>query len=131
MKNTKMKHIRRLAGNLPGVVLWLAVLPVAAFGQEAGTIYIGNSLTVPNGGPDGLPPLVILGEYSPAGPLATSTVTLPAGTVQDVKFYGQNYNFTLYALSPATPVPNLNEQTFTVVASQSFSGSASTPGVIP
>ncbi|MGA2748165.1 MAG: hypothetical protein ABSG59_05250 [Verrucomicrobiota bacterium] len=26
-------HFRRLAGNLPGVVLWLAVLPLAAFGQ--------------------------------------------------------------------------------------------------
>jgi hypothetical protein len=129
MKNTKMKHIRRLAGNLPGVVLWLAVLPVAAFGQEAGTVYIGNSLTVPNGGPDGLPPLVILGEYSPAGPLASSTVTLPTGTVQDVKFYGQDYSFTLYALSLVTNGPNPNEQTFTVVASESFSGSASTLGI--
>ena len=29
----KMKHFRRLPGNLPGVVLWLAVLPLAAFGQ--------------------------------------------------------------------------------------------------
>src|ERR1035441_5118721 len=32
-RNMKMKHIRRLAGNLPGVVLWLAVLPLATFGQ--------------------------------------------------------------------------------------------------
>jgi subtilase family serine protease len=29
----KMKHFRKLAGNLPGIVLWLAVLPLAAFGQ--------------------------------------------------------------------------------------------------
>ena len=125
----KMKLFRRLAGNLPGVVLWLAVLPLAAFGQEVGTIYIGNSLSVPNGGLDGLPPLVILGEYSPTGPLATSTVTLPTGTVQDVKFYGQDYSFTLYALSLVTNGPNANELTFRVVASESFSGSPSTVGI--
>ena len=33
IKNMKMKHIRRLAGNLPGVLLCLAVLPLATFGQ--------------------------------------------------------------------------------------------------
>jgi sugar lactone lactonase YvrE len=32
-QNMKTKHFRRLAGNLPGVLLWLAVLPLAAFGQ--------------------------------------------------------------------------------------------------
>jgi hypothetical protein len=31
IKNMKMKQIRGLAGNLPRVVLWLAVLPLAAF----------------------------------------------------------------------------------------------------
>ena len=29
----KTKHLRKLAGNLPGVVLWLALLPLAALGQ--------------------------------------------------------------------------------------------------
>ncbi|MGO8925394.1 MAG: hypothetical protein ACLQU3_00505 [Limisphaerales bacterium] len=33
MNNMKMKHFRRRAGNLLGVMLWLAVLPLAAFGQ--------------------------------------------------------------------------------------------------
>jgi hypothetical protein len=116
---------------LPGVVLWLALLPLAAFGGAAGTVYIGNSLAVPNGAPDGLAPLVILGEYSPAGPLETPSpaTTLPTGTVQDVKFYGQNYDFTLYALSPVGPGMYLHEQVFQVVASQRFSGSAPTLGV--
>ena len=30
-QNMKMKHFRKPAGNLPGVVLWLAVLLLAAF----------------------------------------------------------------------------------------------------
>jgi hypothetical protein len=93
--------------------------------------YIGNSLTVPNGGADGLPPFVILGEYSPGGPLATSSAndTLPTGQVQDVRFYGQNYNFTLYALSLVASGPLANEQTFRVVASESFSGFPASAGV--
>ena len=101
------------------------------FFRVAGTPYVGNSLTVPNGGPDGTSPLVILGEYSPAGPLAgaTPSTTLPTGTVQDVKFYGQNYDFTLYALSLVTSGPNTNEQTFQVVAEESFSGTNLTPGI--
>jgi sugar lactone lactonase YvrE len=107
---------------------------VALFGSrcaEAGTDYIGNSLTVTNGGPGGPPPLVILGEYGPAGPLPTGSpaTTLPGGVVQDVKFYGQNYNFTLYALSRVTNGPNAHEQAFRVVASASFSGSALSPGI--
>ena len=89
---------------------------------------------VPRRGSDGVAPsLVILGEYSSAGPLATASTaaTLPAGTVQDVNFYGRNYNFTLYVLlSLGTTLPNPNEQTFQVVASQTFSGVASAPGVI-
>jgi sugar lactone lactonase YvrE len=107
---------------------------VALFGlrcAEAGTNYIGNSLTITNGGPGGPPPLVILGEYGPAGPLPAGSpaTTLPGGVVQDVKFYGQNYNFTLYALSRVTNGPNANEQRFRVVASASFSGSALSPGL--
>ena len=74
-------------------------------------------------------PFVILGEYNPTGPLPTSPVVLPSGTVQDVKFYGQNYNFTLYALSYAGPGANSNEQTFVVGAAQSFSGTSASPGI--
>ena len=92
---------------------------------QAGT-YVGNTLTVTNSGSDGAPPLVVLGEYSPSGPLATSAINLPAGSVEDVKFYGNNYNFTLYALSYVSTGSNPNEQKFKVVASEHFSGSAST-----
>lgn len=115
---------------------FLAIFPcIFAFflliSASAQTIYIGNSLSVPGGGPDGGFPLVILGEYSPPGPLATAspTTTLPSGTVQDVQFYGQNYNFTLYALSYVTNNPYANEQIFQVVASETFSNNAvATPG---
>ena len=98
---------------------------MALFGwhcAEASTNYIGNSLTVANGGPGGPPPLVILGEYGPAGPLpgGSPATTLPSGMVQDVKFYGQNYNFTLYALSRVGGGPNANEQRFRVVAFGDF-----------
>jgi hypothetical protein len=93
---------------------------------QSGTVYVGNSLSA-TGGSDGVPPLVILGEYNPAGPPATASAatTLPTGTVLDVKFYGNNYNFTLYALSYVGAGPNANEQTFKVVASEDFSGMAS------
>ncbi len=112
-------------------VILSALAPLAARCAEGGTIYIGNSLAVPNGAEDGIPPLVILGEYSSAGPLAaaSSATTLPNGTVQDVKFYGQDYDFTLYALSPVGGGPNANEQTFQVAASQSFCGIACAPGI--
>jgi streptogramin lyase len=111
-------------------VLCLAVSAAAPpASAQTGTVYVGNSLAVPNGGPDGLPPLVILGEYSPAGPLAASPTALPTGVVQDVKFYGQNYDFTLYALSLVTNGPNASEETFRIVASQSFSGTSASPGI--
>jgi hypothetical protein len=97
-----------------------------AAAAQAQTVYVGNSLSVPNGGEDGVGPLAILGEYNPAGPSATSPVTLPTGIVQDVQFFGDNYDFTLYALSLVGSNPGLNEQTFQVVASESFSGSAPT-----
>src|ERR1017187_2674685 len=48
-KNMKTKHLRKLAGNLPGVVLWLALLPLAALGQSnyatpyTFTTFAGNS----------------------------------------------------------------------------------------
>jgi DNA-binding beta-propeller fold protein YncE len=126
MKGNAMNRIHGLtliAAVLPALRLW------TLGSAEAQTVYIGNSLTVQNGAPDGSPPLVILGEYSPGGPLATSPALLPAGTVQDVKFYGQNYNFTLYALAYVGPEGHTNSQTFQVVASQGFSGSPATVGI--
>jgi len=104
-----------------------AVAAFIATPAQAGTQYVGNSLAAPpSGGSDGVPPFVILGEYNSAGPSATSSVTLPTGTVQDVDFYGDNYNFTLYALSLVGSNPGANEQTFQVVASETFSGSLAT-----
>jgi hypothetical protein len=105
----------------------LALVDSRSAQAQASTVYVGNSLSA-TGGSDGVPPLVILGEYNPAGPLATASAatTLPTGTVLDVKFYGNDYNFTLYALSYVGAGPNANEQTFKVVAAEQFSGSAST-----
>jgi hypothetical protein len=91
--------------------------------------FVGNSLSVPNGGNDSVPPFVILGEYSPDGPLASSPIVLPSGTIQDVQFYGQNYDFTLYALSYVSAGPNPDEQIFQVDAAQSFSGNPSYTGI--
>jgi IPT/TIG domain len=124
-KTINLGSARMTALGLTGLVL------LAAHPAQAGMIYIGNSLTVPNGAVDAISPLVILGEYSSAGPLATpsSATTLPNGTVQDVKFYGQNYDFTLYALSRVWVGPAANGQTFRVVTSQHFQGVASTPQV--
>ena len=52
------------------------------------TAYIGNPALpfVDYAQPDGVPPLVIMGEYSPAGPLPDTAQPLPHGLVQDVKF---------------------------------------------
>jgi hypothetical protein len=110
-------------------IMLVAGVAFISMAAQAGSVYVGNSLT-PAGGAqaDSSAPLVILGEYSAAGPLGTSSVTLPTGTVQDVKFYGGNYDFTLYALALVSSGPGANEQTFHVVDSESFSGSAS-PGL--
>jgi hypothetical protein len=109
----------------------LAVVGFMVAAAKAGAVYVGNSLVVPDGAADSAAPFVILGEYSPGGPLASSSPgdTLPTGTVQDVKFYGGDYDFTLYALSVVGPGLNPNEQEFQVVASESFSGSPATTGV--
>src|ERR1035438_6011337 len=56
-QNMKMKHIRRLARNLPGVVLGLAVLPLAAFAQaNYATPYTFTTLAgnTGNGSADGM-----------------------------------------------------------------------------
>src|ERR1039458_8457236 len=99
---------------------------------QAQSVYIGNPALpfVNYAAPDGVPPLVIMGEYSPAEPLPITTQPLPNGIVQDVKFYGQNYDFTLYALSHVSHCSNTNEQTFRVVAAQHFSRTSLTPGTI-
>jgi IPT/TIG domain len=125
-----MKNIQRLT--LIGLSIAIPMLfsPPQAEGQ---TVYIGNSLTPPSGSAaDSSPPLVILGEYNPASPSATasSSTTLPTGSVLDVKFYGKNYNFTLYALSRVGAGSKPNEQTFKVVSSTNISGSFSAPGSI-
>ncbi|MGO9246284.1 MAG: hypothetical protein ACLPT4_02155 [Verrucomicrobiia bacterium] len=104
----------------------LTLLPSRS--AQAQTVYIGNSLSVSNGTSDTSPPLVILGEYSPAGPLGSSSIILSNGTIQDVKFYGQNWNFKLCALSKLATGPGANEQTFQVVAGETLIGSASEPG---
>jgi hypothetical protein len=93
------------------------------------TIYIGNSLDVPNGGPDGIPPLVIMGEYDLAGPLAESPMAFPAkGKVTEVKFYGADYDFTLYALERVKGRTDASQLKFRVVAAERFAGSDE-PGV--
>jgi hypothetical protein len=100
--------------------------------SEGEKVYLGNPALpfLYSAAPDGVPPLVIMGEYSPAGPLPTTTQPLPSGIVKDVKFYGQNYDFTLYALSHISECSNTNEEAFRVVAAQHFSGTNLTPGTI-
>ncbi|HEY3862777.1 MAG TPA: hypothetical protein VGO59_12905 [Verrucomicrobiae bacterium] len=118
--HSKFNWIPQAAGaKAIGVAVALAGISV-----QAKSVYVGNSLTVPNGGSDGIPPFVILGEYNSAGPNSSSAIILPTGSVTDVKFYGGDYDFTLYALTPGVTGPNPNEQTFQVVASEMFSGSA-------
>ena len=112
-------------GDTNAFYVTVTVLP----GGGGPTIYKGNSLAVPQlqqgetFAPDTYPPLVILGEYNPSGPLPGSGLELPSGTVQDVKWYGTNANFTLYALAYIGSSSNPNEQVFRVVSSETFSNS--------
>ncbi|HUA64521.1 MAG TPA: hypothetical protein VME24_01660, partial [Alphaproteobacteria bacterium] len=111
------------------VVLLACVFTLLPPGASiAQTAYVGNTLE--GGGPeDGDPPLVILGEYNPTSPSSNSTVTLPAGAVEDVRFFsGTNYNFTLYALAWAGNGLNTNEQTFQVAAEESFTSNNAVAG---
>jgi hypothetical protein len=101
-------------------LLALAITAVIVPGAQAE--YIGNSLVVPNGNVDTEPPLVILGTYSPAGPLVVPAIGFPAaGTVTDVQFYGGDYNFTVYALSLAGSAGGI--LTMKVDAAENFVGS--------
>ena len=77
---------------------------------------------------------MILQEYDPSGPATTGSIFGSAGTVNDVSFYGGfsgagKYDFTVYALQLDSSNAALNEQTFTVVNDQNFSGSVSFQGV--
>jgi hypothetical protein len=112
-----------------GFPFGLAFAPPPARDQ---TVYVGNPALpfVDYAQPDGVPPLVIMGEYSADGPLSDTVQPLPRGDVQDVKFYGQDYDFTLYALHRVSTGPNADEQTFKVAAAEHFSGYNSAPGAI-
>jgi hypothetical protein len=104
----------------------------SASAQNSHTGYVGNPPTPFDvyAQPDGVPPLVIMGEYNPAGPSPDTVQPLPSGVVQDVEFYGQNYDFTLYALAHVAVGPGANEQAFVVVSSEHFSGTSDAPGPI-
>ncbi len=119
-----MKNIQCLT-----VAVILCVLTLfTSRSAQAQTVYVGNSLTVPNGAPDGVLPLIILGEYSPAGPLATPRPRRPcAPGLFRTHILRTELQFALYALSLVASSPNANEQTFRVVAKESFSGNNSTP----
>ena len=110
-----------------------AVIPGALglFGARslcAGTVYVGNSLTPTPGVryyADGIPPLVILGEFNPSKPSAASATPLPPGLLQAVEFYGTNYDFYLYVLSYVGGVAGQpNEQQFQVEHMEHFASSA-------
>jgi hypothetical protein len=113
-----------------------AALILGAFSAMAGVnnqyVYVGNPALpfANNVEPDGVPPLVIMGEYSSAGPSETTVQPLPTGDVTRVSFYGQNYDFTLYALSRLANRSDSGEQTFKVVAAEHFSGTSASAGPI-
>jgi len=109
-------QISRIIGN--GLVLGAMALTATVAKAD----YVGNPI-VSGGDVDGEPPLVILGQYNEENNSPVSTVTFgSAGTVNDVQFYGGNYDFTLYALAPGDLTGGV--RTFTVVAAETFSGLA-------
>jgi hypothetical protein len=67
---------------------------------------------------------VILQEYSPSGPATSGAIFDSAGTVNDVTFYGGNYDFTIYALALDSANPIKNELTFSIVGDKFFKGDA-------
>jgi len=119
----------RVKGGFPAllIVLVSCIFTMFSPGRSlAQMTYVGNTLTN-NGAGDTDPPLVILGEYNPF-PSSSTMVTLPAGVVEDVRFYGGTYGFTLYALSwVSNPPPG--EQTFQVVASEFFTNTVAVAGL--
>ncbi len=99
-------------------------------GQAIAGPYLGNSLAPPAGVPnsaDGAAPLVILGDYTPGAPTAPSGIQFStSGYANAVQFYGRNYNFTAYILQLVSS--GSGRQTFTVVSSESFSGTETNVG---
>lgn len=116
--------------NVKNLFVALALI-ASALHASADVQYIGNDLSIENGGPDHLAPLVILGEYEWDNPLDYSTIIFPdAGKVTVVDFYGQDYDFTLYALRWLGDGTYAGEQKFEVVASEHFTGAAREPGMV-
>jgi PEP-CTERM motif len=115
----------------------------AGAAPAAAQTYVGNNFSAgtslltalqTDGYKDNVGPLVILQEYDPAGPATTGAMFTSAGTVTDVSYYGGftgggKYDFTVYALALDSSNAAQNEQTFTVVGEQPFSGTVSYQGV--
>jgi PEP-CTERM motif len=111
----------------------------AATATAAAQTYVGNDFSAgssllsaleTNGFQDGVPPFVILQEYSPSGPTTSGAIFGSAGTVNDVTFYGGgNYDFTVYALAPVGSNSAQNELTFKVDGDETFTGGAKSTGV--
>lgn len=128
--STNACRTNQVIGSFPVllIVLVFCIFTLFSPGTSVAQItYIGNTLTNSGAG-DTDPPLVILGEYSPATPSSNSTVPLPAGVVEDVKFYSGTYGFTLYSLAWVTNGP-YGGQTFQVVASEYFTNTVAVPGL--
>ncbi len=112
-------------GALPLIVLIFCLFTFFLSNTSlAQSLYLGQSPFLSGDDIDKYPVLVILGEYSSAGPSANSLQVTPSGMVQDVKVDGHDYAFTLYALAWVTNGPYSSEQTFQVVSSQYFSGAS-------
>ena len=101
-------------------------------------VYVGNDFSSGSslfaslqsrGAADGVPPLVIVGEYSPSGPANSGAIFNSAGIVKSVTFFGGGkYDFTVYALALVGRNASQNEMTFNVIGAQAFSGEATTTG---
>ncbi len=131
---------RRMRGLLLGVAL--AALCAGSAPAVAQT-YVGNDFSAgtslltalqSDGYKDNVAPFVILQEYNPAGPATSGAIFTSSGTVTDVSYYGGftgggKYDFTVYALALDSSNAAQNEQTFTVVGDQTFSGTVSFQGV--
>jgi hypothetical protein len=104
-----------------------------------GLIFVGNDFPSGSrllaslqsrGAADGVPPFVILQEYSPSGPTTSGAIFPSAGTVNQVTFYGSGkYDFTVFALALVARDATRNEMTFNVIDAQTFSGDAASKGL--
>jgi hypothetical protein len=108
----------------------------------AGQTYVGNDFSAgtslltalqSDGYKDNVAPFVILQEYNSSGPATSGAIFTSAGTVNDVSFYGGfsgggKYDFTVYALALDSSNAAKNQQTFTVVGDETFSGTVASQG---